>query len=249
MKKILFIIFSFVLIGASHAGETFKCSKYVPENVRLEKPAECDDTVVWHYDLPQTADKSSDKSFESRVIDNVMETSNMGGASFTFPSGVKKNVYRSSFLTGKEACLSSLIKDAKVGSIINYYYGTLKSADNLSEEERKMFADLGGKVYIRPLNYQYKFKKLPKEEIFAKVVEIINLVEHAPGNVIVHCYGGIHRTGVLFGVMQKCLNKVPVEDVLNEYKCHAAWENEERPGGADPDNETVIREFPCEKIK
>lgn len=248
MKKLFFIIVSFVLINPSYGAETFQCSRKIPEKFHLEKPAPCDDIVTWHYDLPEASDKSSDKAFESKVMGNVRETSNMGGAAFTFPSGVKKNVYRSSFLSGKEECLSYLVKEAKVYSIINYYQGTLKSADSLSEEERGMFASLGGKVYIRPLNYQYKFNKLPKEEVFDKVAEIIKLVEHAPGNVLVHCYGGIHRTGVVFGVMQKCLNKIPVEDVLNEYRCHAAWEDEKRPGGANQENEIAIREFPCEKL-
>jgi protein tyrosine/serine phosphatase len=60
-----------------------------------------------------------------------------------------------------------------------------------------------------------------------------------------HCYGGQHRTGIIFGIIQKCLNRIPIDEVIAEYRCHTAYESPEHPGGAKPENERAIREFPC----
>ena len=248
MKKIILLITSLSFLSPVYGSETFRCSKFTPEEYRLEKPSACDDTVIWRYDLPELR-KKDPNLFEKQVSDNVRETSNMGGAKFRFPSGREKSVYRSSFMAGKKECLSRLVNDNRVLSIFSYYSGSLKeSSKTLSDEERRTFADLGGKFYHQPLNYEDDFKKSSKEGVFEKVTEIIKAIDHAPGNVLIHCYGGINRTGVLFGVMQKCLNKIPIEDVLNEYKCHTGWESEERVGGYEIDNEIAIREYPCEKL-
>jgi len=247
MKKIFALIFLSLLAEPSLAAETFKCSRQTPARFQLEKPSVCDDRVIWRYDMEEMA-KKDHALFEKEVESNARLTSNMGGAKFTFPSGVEKKVFRSSFMAGKKECLAHLIKKEEVHTMMNYYQGSLKSGEPLSSEEKDLFSELGGKLYVRSLNYQYDFKKMPKEKIMDKVAEIIRTIEYAPGNVLIHCYGGIHRTGVVFGVMQKCLNKIPVEDVLNEYKCHVAWEDETKPGGYEIDNEVVIREFPCERL-
>ena len=82
------------------------------------------------------------------------------------------------------------------------------------------------------------------------VANIIHEIEgnpNQPGAVYIHCYGGHHRTGVVYGVLQKCIGKMSVEDVINEYKCHIGYESAKKPGGFHADNETLIREFPCEQ--
>ncbi len=105
-------------------------------------------------------------------------------------------------------------------------------------------------------HFQYKFSKIKAENLEAQkkvvmndVATIIHEIEgdpKKPGAVYIHCYGGHHRTGIVWGVMQKCLGKVPIEDVIGEYKCHIGYQDEKHKGGFHPDNETLLREFPCE---
>jgi len=193
--------------------------------------------------------KKDPKLFEEKVTANTRNSANMGGTWFTFPNGVKKQIFRSSFIVGKEKCLKYLIEKNNVSTIINYYGGSMSSAAMLSKEEMDLYKTLGGSTYIRIMDFEYKFKKMPKDKIIKKIVEIIKLIEYAPENVLIHCYGGMHRTGIIYGVMQKCLNKIPVEKILDEYKCHVAWESKKLKGGYCSDNETMIREFPCKLLR
>ena len=225
----------------------FACSNRIPERVRATKTPQCDDTVHWDYAVAEG--RTSDPVlFEKTIVAELTEHQNMGGARFRFPSGIEKTVYRGSFLTANPACLEGLVKERNVRSIVNLYRGELQSHLELAQEETRAFESFGGRSYLQILNYTYRLDRQTKEALFQRVVEIVRVIEAAPGDVMIHCFGGMHRTGVLFGVMQKCLNRVPIDQVLDEYRCHTDWRSDERPGGASKDNETAIREFPCELL-
>ncbi len=158
-------------------------------------------------------------------------------------------------------CMRSLVKDHGLSKIVNYDELDWPSAKNLTEEERESLFRNNPKASYWKFNdatgrtFQYKISKVPgtddqarKKFIFDDVARIIREIEgkkEDPGSVYIHCYGGHHRTGAVYGVLQKCIGGMPVEKVVDEYRCHIGYESEARRGGQHPDNETVIREFPC----
>ncbi|MBF0301075.1 MAG: tyrosine-protein phosphatase [Oligoflexia bacterium] len=180
-------------------------------------------------------------------MEQVLKQNNMGASIVKFASG-NKTVYRSSFLSGSESCISDLVKDGGVKTIVNLYGGEIENQNALAIKERGLLQKSGGDLYVNILNYDYKFSKNPKETIFKKIKIIIKQIEMSEGNVLIHCYGGVHRTGIVYGVIQKCINKLPIETVIQEYKCHTAYENSEKVGGYESENEVVIREFPCDGL-
>jgi len=225
----------------------FRCDIAKPA-LTAGKLSSCSDSVAWSYGLDEIR-KSNPELFEKTVQEQVAANPNVGSGVFTLPDGTKKTIYRSSFLSNAPACIKELVSKGGVRSVVNLYnMGDLESHTQLSIDEKAQFQKAGAQVYTDILNYQYKFKEVKKERIIDKVAEIVSVVQSVPGNVLMHCYGGMHRTGLVFAVMQKCFNKVPLAQVLNEYHCHVAYENEERAGGRSKDNEEVIRDFPCDKL-
>lgn len=243
MSAILTILYSNVL-----ASDYFTCSMKVPESVRAEKVESCTDSNHWDYEIEKEKGAFSEAS-QQKIVKNVLESQNMGAAIFTFPGGRKKTVYRGSFMTGNPTCIQNLVKTKGVESIVNLYSGDIGAHIQLANDERLIFEKAGGHSYFQVLNYDYKLARTPENTVINKVVEIIKTIESAPGNVFVHCFGGIHRTGIAFAVMQKCLNKLPIEQVISEYRCHALYENEARQGGRKEENELVIQHFPCNLLK
>jgi hypothetical protein len=161
------------------------------------------------------------------------------------------------------ACVSNLVKKERLSKIINYDELDWPSAVTLTGEEKTLLLRLNPKAKyweFTPAHgrtFQYKFAKgqgaTPEEkkrDVMKSVASIIREIEgnpKEPGAVYIHCYGGHHRTGAVWGVLQKCMGKMPVEDILAEYKCHIGFESPEKPGGYHADNEALIREFPCEE--
>ena len=157
--------------------------------------------------------------------------------------------------------MRSLVKDHRLSKIVNYDELDWPSAKNLTAEERESLLRFNPKAAYWKFNdligrtFQYKISKVPgnddqarKRFIFDDLARIIREIEgrrEDTGSVYIHCYGGHHRTGVVYGILQKCIGGLPVEKVIEEYRCHIGYESEDRRGGQHPDNETVIREFPC----
>lgn len=158
-------------------------------------------------------------------------------------------------------CMRSLVTDHRLTKIVNYDELDWPSAKNLTAEERESLLRFNPKASYWKFNesagrtFQYKISKVPgadetarKRFIFDDVARIIREIEgkkEDSGSVYIHCYGGHHRTGAVYGVLQKCIGGLSVEKVIEEYRCHIGYESEDRRGGQHPDNETVIREFPC----
>lgn len=163
----------------------------------------------------------------------------------------------------KVSCMKNLVQEYQLAKIVNYDELDWSSAKKLTSEEMKLLSSFNPKAEYWMYNeafgktFQYKFNKgvgaTPEEkksDVMNHVANIIHEIEGKsdhPGAVYIHCYGGHHRTGVVYGVLQKCIGRMNVDDVINEYKCHIGYESPEKPGGFHADNETLIREFPCEK--
>jgi hypothetical protein len=41
------------------------------------------------------------------------------------------------------------------------------------------------------------------------------------GNILIHCCGGMHRTGMLFAIIRRWVNDDPIDDVLADYRRHS----------------------------
>ena len=65
------------------------------------------------------------------------------------------------------------------------------------------------------------------------------------GNLYIHCGGGMHRSGMLFGVVQRCINREPMDRIEADYKRHTGYLSARQPGGYEPLNIRFIREFDC----
>jgi hypothetical protein len=164
----------------------------------------------------------------------------------------------------RSECMKALVQEHALSKIVNYDELDWPSANRLTEEEKNSFLKWNPKgsywkfVDSEKRTFQYKFSKAPgkteterRETVFRDIIRIIREIEGSPGDpgsVYIHCYGGHHRTGVVYGVLQKCLGNLSVEDAIREYRCHIGYESELSPGGRHPDNETVIREFPCDRL-
>jgi hypothetical protein len=164
----------------------------------------------------------------------------------------------------RSECMRELVQEHALFKIVNYDELDWPSAKRLTDEERDSFLKWNPKgsywkfVDSEKRTFQYKFSKARgkteaerRETVFQDIIRIVREIEGSPGDpgsVYIHCYGGHHRTGVVYGVLQKCLGKISVEDAIREYRCHIGYESEQNPGGRHPDNETVIRDFPCARL-
>jgi hypothetical protein len=157
----------------------------------------------------------------------------------------------------KRSCMKALVKKFDLSKILNYDELDWDSAKRMTKDEKNMFSQLNPNgnywefLTTQNESFQYKFKNSKgstleeqKKSLINQVKIIINEIAgdpKVPGAAYIHCYGGHHRTGLVWGVMQKCLGKMPIEDVLSEYTCHVGK-------GAHKDNEIMIREFPCAEL-
>ncbi|HAN30712.1 MAG TPA: hypothetical protein DCQ06_03870, partial [Myxococcales bacterium] len=68
------------------------------------------------------------------------------------------------------------------------------------------------------------------------------------GHLHVHCGGGMHRTSMFVGVIERCINASSVSDVIERYRQHVGWTDATHPGGFEAQNVDFIESFPCELL-
>ena len=162
----------------------------------------------------------------------------------------------------QQSCFESLIRHAGVRHVINLYGGTFPFYDVI-EAERKMAQKLGATFYDLSKKPELKFRSLIEEpedyqknikqaeENLAKLINtrLLRPDGEAPrGNLYFHCCGGMHRSGMIFGVLQRCINGVPMSEIEQQYRRHVAYTDDQRPGGFEPLNLRFIRQFDCKRI-
>ena len=179
-------------------------------------------------------------------------SNNVGVARVNFPSG-SKNVYRSAILMTSIPCLYDLIKKCGIKHIIDISSPLSYNTKPWIDKEKQYFYHLvttpenSQYIQIDDLNYKYT-NNIGKKSAFKKVAEIVRQIESLEGSVLIHCLGGEHKTGIVFGVMQKCFNNASLNKVVQEYKKHAAWMSKDVPGGFKQENIDFIKDYPCEMI-
>lgn len=190
--------------------------------------------------------KTDFTQFQQLLTEVVSTNNNIGGSIVHFPNG-DKQVFRGSILAKNLPCLEQLTKEKGVKTIVNLFTGALIPEWELSTEEEKAFDHMGGESYIHIL----RFSDQPKPEdnytmadVKARLTQIVWLIAAAPGNVMIHCVGGIHRTGEVYGVLQKCVNKVSIDQVIDNYIKHAGGTMENNLEYREVDIE-VLRSFDC----
>lgn len=166
-----------------------------------------------------------------------------------------------------DSCYRSLLKNGNIKNIINLYDGTIPLKDHQTME--KEVAKEMGVNYVDTTDPQVNiapFRELVEKEAdfnnpenrrkaSESVSRIINEFvlssggEAPKGNVYYHCAGGMHRTGIISGVIQRCVNGMDMETIKKSYARHVAYENDDIKGGFEELNLRFIQEFDCGQIK
>ncbi len=191
--------------------------------------------------------------FECKRPDNI-------GA--TVLQGYDKPVvlFRSGTMVGSEApqsTLRNLIGKGNVSNVVNLYAGHFPLHD-LIAQEATLCEQLGVPHHNeRNANPPRQWRKLlDNEEDYAankeRAMEIVSQVikdillpggKEPDGNILLHCGGGMHRTGMIVGIIRRYCNNDAMEDIIADYKRHVAWKSDEDPGGYEELNVRFIREF------
>ncbi len=103
----------------------------------------------------------------------------------------------------------------------------------------------------RPKGLPAKARKAAQQAV-AKIINnnLLRPGGKAPkGNLHVHCGGGMHRTGMVVGVIDRCLNGTPMDRIEADYKRHVGWRSPQTPGGFEKANVAFIRDFDCKLLK
>ena len=188
--------------------------------------------------------------FQQALADDAAQYNNLGGSIVHFPQG-QKQVFRGSILSNSPDCLKQLVQEQGVKTIVNLYSGNLINEDQLATQERDLIKKWGGENYLHILNFSDSpdpNQKQTLETIKDRITQIIQAIAASPGNIYVHCVGGIHRTGEVYGILQKCVNRVPIQQVLADYEKHAGGtrlnNREYRPANVE-----ILQTFDCQRLE
>lgn len=207
-----------------------------------------------------------------RLVFQQLGTQNLGamrlkGWSYTDAQGKEHPllVFRSGVTTDAKAagsCLRSLLGAGGVKHIVNLYGGHFPLHEFI-RAEKEVARELGAthfdlattgthwrKLIKRPESYQRNREKVMQTVATLIRDKILRPGGRVPrGNVYFHCGGGMHRSGMIFGILRRCINGDDMKLIEEEYKRHTAYQNEKRPGGYEALNVRFIREFDCSLLE
>jgi len=160
------------------------------------------------------------------------------------------------------SCLQSLLSAGRVRHVINLYGSSFPLHDYIKAEMQAAEAAGGTRHNEAESNRPWRelIEKPEKyernlETAMQRIAELIKTEILQPegrpprGNVLIFCGGGMHRTGMTYGIIQRCINQEPMEAVEKAYRRHTAYRSEEEPGGYEPLNLRFISEFDCELLR
>jgi len=244
-----FSVLVFLFFFVNEALAICDCRSTIPNDLRLEKL--CHGTSYTQYEKEIGEAFHKDRVlFEQLFKLHIAKYSNTSGSIINFKNSTKE-VYRSAILSENLALLSELVKKRGVKAIVVLTNSKIFNIIPLINKERDFFTVLGGRQFNHILDFHCDFDFNNKDEVElaeGKVVAIINLIANADGNVLIHCLGGEHRSEVVFEVMQRCINKLDMNNVIERYKCHTGWESKTNKGNYRQENIDFISDFPCELL-
>jgi hypothetical protein len=227
--------------------------------------------------LPADADTAAHKAVTEIVAWRMVRTTLLDGnqnnlgavplAGLTGVDGKPLVLFRSSYTPAPKSahsCYRSLVDGMGVRHVVNLYTGPMPVSD-LDAMEREVVAALGGSYFVARdsgdarANWREGLREgadpaKADEAAFAAVAALIREVLRpggaAPkGHVLVHCGGGMHRTGMVVGVIERCLNGTEQATWEAAYRRHVAFRSEAEPGGFEAANVAFIARFPCDIVK
>ena len=159
-----------------------------------------------------------------------------------------------------ESCYSSLVGAGGVRHVLNLYNGAIPTRD-IEEAEARAVRAAGGSYFLAvttdpgAASWRTRMREDPsavmRERAMKAVARVINDHILRPdgklptGNILVHCGGGMHRTGMLVGVVQRCLNGDDADTIAAAYKRHTSYRGAEEPGGFEQENLDFVQAFDC----
>lgn len=161
------------------------------------------------------------------------------------------------------SCVDSLVHAGGVRHAVNLYAGPMPT-EHLEAAERQMLQAVHGTYRSArdPGAAQMQWREDLRETDNAEtrrramqaVAETVNDLLHpggaAPtGNLLVHCGGGMHRTGMVVGIIERCVNGASEQAVAEAFRRHVAWHSAEDPGGFEPANLDFIQSFDCSLLQ
>ncbi len=164
------------------------------------------------------------------------------------------------------SCLSDLINKGGLKHVVNLYTGDFPLHDFIQAEETQILKS-GGSHYnaMKHVDPQkpswrelvgdeahYEENRAEAQRQVAQLIKetLLQPGGEAPkGNLLVHCGGGMHRSGMLVGIIQKCINAEPMEEIEADYKYHTQYLSKARPNGYEEINVRFIKEFDCGLLK
>ena len=191
------------------------------------------------------------------------------GYHFVDSEGVTRPVllFRTGFTPAPErpgSCYRSLL-GAGVRHVVNLFDGDIPAADLVAQESRAAAAagasyhvatdeEGGGYGPWRDLLRKHYEEPAAWEKAMAAVARLVREQLLRPGGAAprghlhLHCGGGMHRTGMIVGVVEKCVNGAPMEEVEAHYRRHVGWRDPAHPGGAEEGNLRFLRDFDCARL-
>ena len=166
---------------------------------------------------------------------------------------------------GTASCVGSLLKDGGVRHVVNLYDADRIPIGSLLQREEGLSRSCGAS-YLGPqqavARYGYWRERLrsvaegtpPDPVAMGDLARLIREQILAPGglpprgNVYLHCGGGMHRSGMVMGILDRCVNGASMDEVRRRYLWHTSWQSPDQPGGAEPGNLAVIGAFDCSSL-
>ena len=174
----------------------------------------------------------------------------------TTKDGRPVTLYRSAFTPRPSepgSCFRALVS-AGVRHVVNLYAGPMPTED-LEAAEKKTIEAAGG-TYFRARDADHALAESGERAAAATAVarlvndHILRPGGEAPsGDVHIHCGGGMHRTGMVVGVIERCVNGASEDRVLSSYRKHVGWRSQHVPGGYEQENMDFIKAFDCERLR
>jgi hypothetical protein len=163
------------------------------------------------------------------------------------------------------SCVASLLKEGGVRHVVNLYDAESIPTGPLLQEEEQLARSCQA-TYLSPqeANRRYgswreRLRREPpgspgQQAAMTALARLIREQILAPdgrrprGNVYLHCGGGMHRSGMVMGILDRCVNGASMDAVKRRYLWHTAWQSPVRPGGAEQGNLEVIAGFDCSSL-
>ncbi len=164
-------------------------------------------------------------------------------------------------------CFDDLLNEAHVRHVINLYTDDFPFFDWIDAE--KVRAEAKGATFFDDREHLTDSEKpwrslISEEETYtpenvayaqqevARLIKTAILMpngEAPKGNIAVHCGGGMHRTGMILGVIQRCVNGDTWEQIESDYKYHTNYISDEMPGGYEEINLRFVKDFDCSLLE